>query len=41
MLTFPGEDERAHAAELVRKLPTDQVRKLRRQLQVQLGLRKR
>ena len=41
LLTFPGEDERAHTAELVRKLPTDQVRKLRRQLQVQLGLRKR
>ena len=41
LLTFPGDDERAHAAELVRKLPADQVRKLRRQLQVQLGLRKR
>jgi len=41
LLTFPGEDERAHSAELVRKLPMDQVRKLRRQLQVQLGLRKK
>jgi len=41
LLTFPTEDERAHSAELVRKLPADQVRKLRRQLQVQLGLRKR
>jgi transcriptional regulator with XRE-family HTH domain len=41
LLTFPSEDERAHTAELVRKLPQDQVRKLRRQLQVQLGIRKR
>jgi len=41
LLTFAGDDERAHTAELVRKLPADQVRKLRRQLQIQLGIRKR
>ncbi|MBK9266027.1 MAG: helix-turn-helix transcriptional regulator [Polyangiaceae bacterium] len=41
ILTFSSDDERAHATELVRKLPTDQVRKLRRQLQVQLGIKKR
>ena len=41
ILTFQADDERAHTAELVRKLPADQVRKLRRQLQVQLGIKKR
>lgn len=41
ILTFKSDDERAHAAELVRQLPADQVRKLRRQLQVQLGIKKR
>lgn len=41
ILTFKADDERAHAAELVRHLPADQVRKLRRQLQVQLGIKKR
>jgi transcriptional regulator with XRE-family HTH domain len=41
ILTFQADDERAHTAELVRKLPADQVRKLRRQLQIQLGIKKR
>lgn len=41
VLTFATEDERANVAELVRKLPVDQVKKLRKQLQVQLGIKKR
>lgn len=41
VLTFSSDDERANVAELVRKLPADQVRRLRRQLQVQLGIKKR
>lgn len=40
LLTFAREDERAHTAELLRMLSNEQVRKLRRQLQVQLGIRK-
>ena len=41
LLTFPSEDERAHSAELIRSLPMEKVRNLRRQLQIQLGLRKK
>jgi transcriptional regulator with XRE-family HTH domain len=41
VLAFPNEDESAHIAELVRKLPPKEVPKLRRELQVRLGLRKR
>jgi transcriptional regulator with XRE-family HTH domain len=41
LLTFAAEDERAHVAELLRMLPDTEVRKLRRQLQLQLGIRKR
>jgi transcriptional regulator with XRE-family HTH domain len=41
LLTFAGDDERAHVAELLRQLSNEQVRKLRRQLQLQLGIRKR
>jgi transcriptional regulator with XRE-family HTH domain len=40
LLTFASEDERAHTAELLRQLSNQQVRKLRLQLQVQLGIRK-
>jgi ribosome-binding protein aMBF1 (putative translation factor) len=41
LLTFAGEDERAHTAELVRMLPKGEVRKLRRQVQEQVAQRKR
>ncbi|UQA54554.1 helix-turn-helix domain-containing protein [Polyangium aurulentum] len=41
LLTFASEDERAHTAELVRMLPKGEVRKLRRQVQDQVALRKR
>ncbi len=41
LLTFKADDERAHAAELVRHLSKDEVRKLRRQLQQQVGGKKR
>jgi transcriptional regulator with XRE-family HTH domain len=41
VLTFPGDDERAHTAELLRSLTNEQVRKVRRELQVKLGIRKR
>jgi transcriptional regulator with XRE-family HTH domain len=40
LLTFAKEDERAHAAELIRNLPTAEVRKLRRQIQAQVGARR-
>lgn len=32
VLTFPGDDERDHIMELVRKLPSNEVTKLRREL---------
>jgi transcriptional regulator with XRE-family HTH domain len=32
LLTFAGDDERAHIMELVRKLPSNEVTKLRREL---------
>ncbi|MBK9260009.1 MAG: helix-turn-helix transcriptional regulator [Polyangiaceae bacterium] len=32
ILTFPADDERAHIMELVRKLPSSEVTKLRREL---------
>jgi len=32
VLTFPGDDDRAHIMELVRKLPSNEVTKLRREL---------
>jgi transcriptional regulator with XRE-family HTH domain len=41
LLTFAADDERDHAIELLRKLSTTEVRKVRRQLEVQLGIRKR
>jgi transcriptional regulator with XRE-family HTH domain len=41
LLTFAGEDERAHTAELLRHMSLEQVRKLRRELQQRLGIRKR
>jgi transcriptional regulator with XRE-family HTH domain len=40
LLTFAAEDERAHAAELLRYLPQTEVRKLRRQIQAQVAARK-
>ena len=40
LLTFAKEDERAHAAELIRNMPIAQVRKLRRQIQAQVGGRR-
>ncbi|MRG92411.1 helix-turn-helix domain-containing protein [Polyangium spumosum] len=40
LLTFAAEDERAHAAELLRHLPQSEVRKLRRQIQAQVAARK-
>jgi transcriptional regulator with XRE-family HTH domain len=39
LLTFPAEDERARAAELMRELPKTEVKKIRRQVQDQLALR--
>jgi transcriptional regulator with XRE-family HTH domain len=39
LLTFAGEDERAHVAELLRSLTLKDVRKLRRDLQEKLGIR--
>ncbi len=41
LLTFPSEDVRAEVGELVRNLPDGEVPKLRRELRVRLGLRKR
>ncbi|UQA60133.1 helix-turn-helix domain-containing protein [Polyangium aurulentum] len=41
LLTFSAEDERAHTTELLRLLPMTEVRKLRRKLQADLGIRKR
>jgi transcriptional regulator with XRE-family HTH domain len=40
LLTFAKEDERAHTAELIRNMPITQVRKLRRQIQAQVGSRR-
>ncbi|MDI1446939.1 helix-turn-helix domain-containing protein [Polyangium sp. 6x1] len=40
ILTFPAEDERAHVAELLRQLSNADVKKIRRQLQVDLGIKK-
>jgi len=37
LLVFPGEDERADTAEILRKLPAKQVRKLREQLRIDVG----
>ena len=39
LLTFAADDERAHAAELLRYLPQTEVRKLRRQIQAQVAAR--
>jgi transcriptional regulator with XRE-family HTH domain len=39
LLTFAKEDERAHAAELLRHLSAADVKKFRRQLQSQVGKR--
>ena len=39
LLTFAKEDERAHAAELLRFLTAADVKKIRRQLQAQVGKR--
>jgi transcriptional regulator with XRE-family HTH domain len=39
LLTFAKEDERAHAAELLRYLSAADVKKVRRQLQAQVGKR--
>lgn len=36
LLTFAKDDERAHAAELLRYLPQTEVRKFRRQIQAQV-----
>ena len=41
LLTFAKEDERAHAAELLRFLSAPEVKKLRRQIQSQLAAAKR
>jgi transcriptional regulator with XRE-family HTH domain len=41
VLAFPAEDESSLIAELVRRLPPEDLPKLRRELQVRLGLRKR
>ncbi len=41
LLTFAKEDERAHAAELLRHLSAAEVKKIRRQLQSQLAAAKR
>jgi transcriptional regulator with XRE-family HTH domain len=41
LLAFPEEDESATIADLVRKMPPNEVAKLLRELQVRLGLRKR
>jgi transcriptional regulator with XRE-family HTH domain len=41
LLVFPAEDERARAAELMRALPASDIVKLRRELQVRVGLKKR
>jgi transcriptional regulator with XRE-family HTH domain len=41
LLTFSEEDERSRTAELLRQLPVSEVRKLRRKLQSDLGIRRR
>jgi transcriptional regulator with XRE-family HTH domain len=41
ILAFASEDERAHTVELLRQLPNAEVKKIRRKLQVDLGIRKK
>ncbi len=41
VLTFAEEDELARIAELARKLPQEDLQKVRRELQVRIGLSKR
>ena len=40
LLTFAKEDERAATAELIRNMPQAQVRRLRKQIQAQVGSRR-